>query len=334
MINFRYHIVSLVAVFLALAIGVVMGSTVIDRVTVETLEAQQDRLDTDLAAADSTNKKIEGELDDLRHVYDQVTKETAERLVPGALLDLPVLLLGVRGNEVSGFSQLLETLTLANAKVQATLWFTERFELKDANDRKKLAEILSVNESSSSSLRRGAISRLGASLRQQVIGAPVADAQILAALVAAGFVDIDAVGQDATLGIAPGTRMILLGAPRGTGTEDDDDKEITAGDKSLAELLLGLTQALTGGEQAPADLVVAEAAIGEQLESARLLESLRDEKSLAGRFSSVDNIDESVGRIAAVLALRDLGVDYAGHYGSGPGAKQLIPALPPAPPAP
>ena len=37
MINLRYHVVSLVAVFLALGVGVLMGSTVIDRVTVDQL---------------------------------------------------------------------------------------------------------------------------------------------------------------------------------------------------------------------------------------------------------------------------------------------------------
>ena len=40
MLNFRFHVVSLVAVFLALAIGIIMGSTVIDRALVDTLEEQ------------------------------------------------------------------------------------------------------------------------------------------------------------------------------------------------------------------------------------------------------------------------------------------------------
>lgn len=43
MINFRYHVVSLVAVFLALAVGIVMGSTVIDRAIVDGL---RNRIDT------------------------------------------------------------------------------------------------------------------------------------------------------------------------------------------------------------------------------------------------------------------------------------------------
>ena len=45
MINFRYHIVSLIAVFLALAIGVIMGSAVIDRAIVNRLEDQQTSLE-------------------------------------------------------------------------------------------------------------------------------------------------------------------------------------------------------------------------------------------------------------------------------------------------
>ena len=43
MINLRYHIVSLVAVFLALGMGIVMGSTVIDRVTVDALNNNLER---------------------------------------------------------------------------------------------------------------------------------------------------------------------------------------------------------------------------------------------------------------------------------------------------
>ncbi|MBV9664035.1 MAG: copper transporter, partial [Actinobacteria bacterium] len=40
MINFRYHLVSLTAVFLALAIGIAMGATVVDQATVKLLRSQ------------------------------------------------------------------------------------------------------------------------------------------------------------------------------------------------------------------------------------------------------------------------------------------------------
>ena len=51
MINFRFHIVSLIAIFLALALGIVIGAGVIDRGIVDTLdnrinniEAKADRI--------------------------------------------------------------------------------------------------------------------------------------------------------------------------------------------------------------------------------------------------------------------------------------------------
>ena len=37
MISFRFHVVSITAVFLAIAIGVVVGSTYVDRAIVDTL---------------------------------------------------------------------------------------------------------------------------------------------------------------------------------------------------------------------------------------------------------------------------------------------------------
>ncbi|NLA37006.1 MAG: copper transporter, partial [Actinobacteria bacterium] len=45
MINLRFHIVSIVAVFLALAIGILTGSTLLDRATIEVLQDRQTSLD-------------------------------------------------------------------------------------------------------------------------------------------------------------------------------------------------------------------------------------------------------------------------------------------------
>ena len=46
--------------------------------------------------------------------------------------------------------------------------------------------------------------------------------------------------------------------------------------------------------------------------------------ALSNRVSSVDNLDDYRGRVASVLALRDLRDGKLGHYGFGPGA-QLLP---------
>lgn len=331
MVNFRYHIVSLVAVFLALAIGVVMGSTVIDRVTVETLEAQQDRLHTNLTNARAANRKVSGDLDNLRQASSQMAREAGDRLVPGSLLDVPVLLLGIRGNEPSGRKELIEGLAQANARAEATLWLTDRFQLHDLDDQKSLGELLGIEEKSATRLRRVGLERLGAALRSLALGEVTPDAGLPAALTDADFLELDVQGGGEALDIKPGTRIVLAVAPGDRGGSSPDN-EVTAADKAVGETLTTLTRALVGGEQAPIDLVVAEAAVTDQPERARLIESLRDDKFLAGRFSTVDNLDEPIGRTACLLALRDLGVDGVGHYGSGPGASRLIPALPPAAP--
>jgi hypothetical protein len=70
-INLRYHIVSIVAVFLALGIGVVMGSTVIDRVTVDTLNARVNSVERSVRAADAENRRINGQLQTVRDFADQ-----------------------------------------------------------------------------------------------------------------------------------------------------------------------------------------------------------------------------------------------------------------------
>ena len=59
MINFRFHLVSLIAIFLALALGVVIGAGVIDRGVVDTLNT---RLDT----VESNSERIKGENSELR----------------------------------------------------------------------------------------------------------------------------------------------------------------------------------------------------------------------------------------------------------------------------
>ena len=76
-INFRYHLVSIVAVFLAIAIGVVIGSTVIDSATVSVLEQQQESLDNRIEDVEAENDRLNAELDRYREREEQVTEQSA-----------------------------------------------------------------------------------------------------------------------------------------------------------------------------------------------------------------------------------------------------------------
>ncbi len=55
--------------------------------------------------------------------------------------------------------------------------------------------------------------------------------------------------------------------------------------------------------------------------------ALRDDGAVAGRVSTVDNLDDYRGRLAAVLAIGELQTGQTGHYGFGAGAR-IVPGAP------
>src|SRR5215213_10131101 len=93
MINLRYHIVSLVAVFLALGMGILVGTTVIDRVTVEALSAKLDDVRGSVGAIEGQNRQLADQVKIGRDFADQAR----DLAVRGGLKDVPVLVVAVAG---------------------------------------------------------------------------------------------------------------------------------------------------------------------------------------------------------------------------------------------
>ena len=85
MIDFRYHLVSLIAVFLALGIGVIMGTAVIDRAVVDRLERQQSTLNDDINDVQAENERLRTSLSEERDASSQLADEGGQRLLPGAV---------------------------------------------------------------------------------------------------------------------------------------------------------------------------------------------------------------------------------------------------------
>jgi hypothetical protein len=161
-------------------------------------------------------------------------------------------------------------------------------------------------------------------LRRQALARLVAEPASLAAMVSAGFLAyepppvIDAAATSTStpppgLGVVPlgGTRFVVVS---GAGAEVGDDI-----------LALPLAQALaTGGGRA----VAAEA--GQDTDGGRgvFVGLLRRDATANGKVSTVDNLESPMGQAAVVLALEELGSARVGHFGVGPGAQRLLPALP------
>ena len=355
MLNFRFHVVSLVAVFLALAIGIIMGSTVIDRALVDTLEDQQQSLRGTLDDLTEENTSLRQELDDLREGSERLASEGGERLLADTLADVPVLVVAVRGVDTAVLDDLVQLLDTAGALDQGTLWLTERLLADDEGELTDLAESLGVGEGTASAeeLRTATVQQVAAAVRGAVddggagaggassggqdppgdgttgssgaVGTGAGDAlDVLIALRSAGFVEYDAPdgGPDDVADLAvPDTRVVLVS---GATAEVPD-----------VDLAVPLARALVarGGSDEPAvELLAAEAvppvdadAEAEAREPAAFVGVLRED-DVGDRLSTVDNLDAFAGRLAAVVAIQDLGAGRRGHYGVGPGAQRLVPA--------
>ena len=84
MINIRYHVYSLVAVFLALAIGVAVGSTVVQRSVVDNLRSTQGRIEQNLDDLEAQNAALQERTAALESRSGSLTEEGPGALLTGA----------------------------------------------------------------------------------------------------------------------------------------------------------------------------------------------------------------------------------------------------------
>lgn len=313
MINLRYHIVSLVAVFLALAVGIVMGSTVIDRAIVDGLQNRVNSVDNRARRTDEENRRLAGQLDLMRNFADQAR----DQLVEGQLRGVPVLVVTVQGVDTRPVEDLREALATAEAVSAGTLLLTAKFRLENEGDVRALATVVNLAGGAAEGVRRQAISRLVG-----VLDGTANDATFLPALVSAGFVGYEPPTSSLTtttgMGLSSfpvtGLRMVLVS---GAGAEVGDDR-----------LALPLAQGLAQSPATTPRLVAAESGQDTPGGRALFVGRLRSEASLP-RLSTVDNLESPIGQAAVVLALADLGVPRAGNYGVAPGAERLLPSVEP-----
>ena len=85
MINLRYHIVSLTAVFLAIGIGLTLGSTFLDRATVDNLNGQLESLEGRLGARDEQIDELQQEVD-----RTQALQEALDEQIRGGVAGLKI----------------------------------------------------------------------------------------------------------------------------------------------------------------------------------------------------------------------------------------------------
>jgi len=308
MINFRFHVVSLIAIFLALALGVVIGAGVIERGLVDTLNS---RLDTVEAKSD----RIKAENDVLSGANDQLKGAIGDLqpfAVSGRLVGDDVGVIAVRGVDADRTQAAVTALQEADATVTGTLWLEQKWQLSSADDVKALQTALGTSIKNKTALRAEAWRQLAERLSVPVrIGTGSVD-DLLVVLQQAGFLGFDAVG-DATITDFPGgsAGVVLVVGNRGSVPPDT--------------LVVPAASALRGAD---VPLVVAGvwADVTDGPDRADAVQPLR-ESDLKDTVSTVDDLDLPEGPATVALAMSDLFLapPTIGHYGYGKNATQPLP---------
>lgn len=305
MINFRFHLISLIAVFLALAVGVVMGYGVLGQPTVDTL---QSRVDTVEARAD----RIRGENDRLRSEQtrlESLLRDLDEFAVTSRLTDDTVLPVAVRGVDSGRLAETVQLARVAGADAPGIVWLEDRWNLESDDDVLELATIVGSTSASRAGVREDAARALADRI---IVGPPTGRADVLTELDDAGFLsvqEVDGVAVDpADLG-GDSSRVLIVG---GNATDVPFAHSALPLAAALAESgrLVAVAEDWRAVDQGPGR--------GETLGEIRR-GVLNDQVATYDSFDTVD------GPLLAVLVLGELGQGIIGHYGSGSGADRAAP---------
>jgi len=333
MVNFRFHIVSLTAVLLALGIGLVLGTTFLDEATIDGLESQLDGLERDLDAAEEQNRRQQERLDMFEREREQLAEQLGDRLYDGLLEGDPVLVVATRGVDERWVDEVLRMLGQADAQVVGVWWLTDRLVLDDDDEVGDLAAALELSTDDADRLRRNLAVQLadvlyGASEAPDAVAPPPADVPgqpapaeppLLARLRDAGFVEYElpegAEGDVVRLPVS-GLRVVVVDGPGAA--------------VSVGEVVLPVLEELTSDGPMPVVATQPSVRTGEDVdatEEPQLVQAIRGDDELADRITTVDNLDHTAGRVATLLATVDAvpGSPTVGRYGTGEGVDGLLP---------
>jgi len=346
LISFRFYVVSVTAFFLALTVGIVVGSTFVDRAIVDNLRSNINSVSNDLDARKATNDRLQGEAQRTARYIEQTESLT----VAGRLPDTPVLVVAQRGVDGEAARRIVELSQQAGANAPGILWLETKWTLDDDGDRNALRDLLGADGGSRSRLRDRAWSRVTEELaasgpsgggrppstattrprsKRPITSSPPVtrrpsgrsttttsrppdESTVLARLVGSGFLSFQRVGEsgeDVTVLEGRSPRLLVVVG--------------STGEPSLLPLMPRMLRHQLDAQLRTAvaeDYRIQDKGPGRGERAATVVgDDLRDE------VSTVDYVDLEEGRVAAVLTLAELGRHRIGHYGFGKGADRLVP---------
>ena len=301
MISFRYHIVSIVAVFLALALGIVVGTTALNGPITKDLRRQVNDAKDQRDALAAQVKVLQGQVDDA----GQFAATYGDQLVASSLKSqnvVEVVLPGATNEMQDGIAR---EVAAGGGNVSGRISLTKTY-LDPAHGSGIVSLVTTAHPIGWTAPETNDAAALGGSLLAYVLlgqGSQTDLTQVLAQFSALHMVESD--GQT----ITPSKTVVVIGH----GTMDAKDYT------GQAELALVSALAKAGGH-------VVVAGDSESATGGGLVSLVRKSNTENAVVSTVDNADNAAGQVSAVLALAGAAKGQVGHYGTGQGADSLYPA--------
>jgi hypothetical protein len=328
-IDFRYHLVSIIAVFLALAVGLLVGSTFISGYAQEALTHLQNRLSQHNSSLTVQNARLNHQVS-----ADQAfAQANAERLLAGTLTGQKVVLIEAPG--ASGASGVIAALGQAGATVTGQVQLQSQFFDDSAPTESSLTQ-LAQQFASQADVRLSGGNVLYPSVQGQ---------QEAAAVIAPAILSKTGVGLPGSV-----SQEILSGFVNGGYLQITSGSQASASASSLppASLAVLLTPNTTPPQQTVSQALVAVAAelkpaghgtvMAGGVTTAGVTGTAIDLESGSLTASTVDNADTESGQIIVAQALAILLRGKAPQqWGIGPTAAPsppiVSPTTSPSPPA-
>jgi hypothetical protein len=313
-IDFRYHLVSIVSIFMALAVGIVLGAGPLKGSIGDTLTQEVTQLREDRAA-------LRTELDAARKgstARDDFTRDAASRLVGGALAGSTVALVLLPEADADHVREVGELLAASGARVVSRTTVEESWVPLGSAATTKQATL-------ATDLRRS----LGLPQAAEADSTPL-DEVLADALVSADSATTDAAkgALDSlanenlidveTADLVPATAAVVVGGPIEGDIVTDRDRAATR----LAALALALDGAGRGAVLASDVGVTGFDGVSSVVRAAR------GDAGTSRSLSTVDDVSLPLGQVSVVYALVQQLGGGVGQYGLGDGVSAGYPPIP------
>lgn len=310
MIDFRYHLISIVAVLLSLSLGILVGSGFLGDPLFDDIKKRAEEVNESNDRLLELSEKLRAEIRE----HEQALQEAALLLLDDHLADRQIVMFvfeGTAGNVVGDIANSVED---AGGTVATTIRITDKFALRTPAELDQLALILRALPDDADALRDEAGVLIG-QRAAQVAALPIRvsagetdhplETRLLSLLAELQEADYLSFESDGVL-IPRGSLFVIVG-----GSNDEPRFEFDNFVTSLSGSIAENSGIVIAAE--PSDSVW------------ELVPLLRDGAQTVAFVATVEDVDTIVGQIALVLGLERAEAGIIDHYGTGPGATQILP---------